>query len=56
MVIIFIMSAKMTTLDLVKIKLYQNKVYDVINTFQDADVANKILSRDSNYTADTIIM
>ena len=47
------MSAKMTTLDLLKIKIYQSKGYDIINTVQD--VANKILSRDSNYIADAVM-
>ena len=47
------MSAKMTTLDLLKIKIYQSKGYDIINTVQY--VANKILSRDSNYIADAVM-
>ena len=47
------MSAKMTTLGLLKIKIYRNKGYDVVNTVQNA--ANKILSRDSNYIADAVM-
>ena len=43
----------MTTLDLLKIKIYRNKGYDVINTVQD--VTKKILSRDSNCIADAVM-
>ena len=53
MVTILMMSAKMATLDLLKIKLFLNKVYDVIIFV--LDVTNKILPRDSNYTVDVVI-
>ena len=46
MVAILIMSAKMATLDLLKIKVFWNKGYDVIIFVYD--VTNIILSRDSN--------
>ena len=44
------MSAKLATLGLLKIKVFWNKGYDVI-TFV-CDVTNKILSRDLNYIVD----
>ena len=47
MVTISIMSAKMTTLGLLIIKLFWNKSYDVITYAHD--VTKKILSLDSNY-------
>ena len=40
-------------LGLLKIKLFQNKGYDVIIFVYDA--INKILSRDSNYIADVVM-
>ena len=40
------MSAKMATLDVLKIKVFRNKGYDVIN---------KNLSRDSNFVVNMII-
>ena len=52
-VAILVMSAKMATLGIFKIKLFWNKVYDVI-IYVD-DVTNQILSRDSNYIIDMII-
>ena len=47
MVAILMMSAKLTTLDLLKIKVFRSKGYDVV--IPTHDVINKILSRDSNY-------
>ena len=47
MVAILMMSAKLTTLDLLKIKVFRNKGYDVVIPIHD--VTNKILSRDSNH-------
>ena len=47
------MSAKMTTLDFLKIKVFRNKVYDVIVSVHD--VTNKTLSRESNYTVDVVM-
>ena len=41
------MSAKMATLDLLKIKVFWNKGYDVI--LFGYDIVIKIMSRDSNY-------
>ena len=48
-----LMSAKVATLGLLKIKKFWNNVYDVI--FSAYDVINKILSRDSNYIVDVVI-
>ena len=50
MVTILMMSAKLTTPGLLKIKIFQNKGYDVI--IPDYDVNNKVLSSDSNYIVD----
>ena len=47
------MSAKLATLGLLKIKVFWNKGYDVI-TFV-CDVTNKILSRDLNYIVDVLM-
>ena len=44
MVAILMMSAKLATLGFLKIKVFQNKGYDVI--ISSHDVTNKILSRD----------
>ena len=52
-VAILVMSAKMATLGILKIKLFWNKVYNVI-IYVD-DVTNQILSRDSNYIIDMVI-
>ena len=49
---ILIMSAKLTTLALLKIKTFLNKYYDL---FFVHDVTNKILSRDSNYVVVTVM-
>ena len=53
MVAILIMSAKLATLDLLKIKVFWNKGYDVI--IYVYDVINKILSRDSSYIVDVLM-
>ena len=47
------MSAKMATLGLLKIKVFWNKDYDVIICVHD--VTNKILSRHSNYIVNVVI-
>ena len=47
------MSAKMATLGLLKIKAFWNKGYDVIIFVHD--VINKILWRDSNYIVDMVM-
>ena len=50
MVAILIMSiAKLAALGLLKIKVFQNKDYDI--KIFDHDVISKVLSRDSNYIA-----
>ena len=51
-VTILMMSAKLATPGLLKIKIFQNKGYDVI--ILDYHVSNKILSRDSIYIADLV--
>ena len=53
MVTILIMSSKIATPGLRKIKVFWKKGYDVIISVND--VINKILSRDSNYTVDVIM-
>ena len=54
MVTIFMMSAKMaTTEQLLKIKLFRKKVYDIILSAHD--VTNKILSRDSNHNINIVM-
>ena len=52
MVTILMMSAKMATPGLRKIKVFWKKGYDVIIFVND--VTNKILSRDSNYIVDVV--
>ena len=47
------MSAKIANPDLLKIKVFWNICYDVI-TFT-LDVANKILSSNSNYSVDVVM-
>ena len=47
------MSAKLATPGLLKIKIFQNKCYEVI--ILDYDVTNKILSFNSNYIADVVM-
>ena len=53
MVTILMMSAKLATPGLLKIKLFRNKGYEVI--VPDNDVTNRVLSRDSNYIVDMVI-
>ena len=53
MVTILIMSQKLATPGLLKIKTFRNKGYDVI--IPDSDVTNKILSRDSKYIIDVVM-
>ena len=50
------MSAKSATLNLFKIKLFQNKVYDVITSVDDVtNTLIQIISRESSYIADVVI-
>ena len=53
MVTILIMSPELATPGLLKIKIFQTKVYDVI--IPDYDVTNKILSRESSYIVDVVM-
>ena len=53
MVTILMMSAKMATPGLLKIKVFWNKGFDVI--IFAYDVANKNLLRDSNYIVDMVM-
>ena len=53
MATILMMSAKLATPGLLKIKIFQNKGYDVI--IPDFDAINKILSRESNYIVDVVM-
>ena len=53
MVTILIMSAKMATPGLLKIRVFWNEGYDVIISVHD--VTNKILSCDSNYIIDVVM-
>ena len=51
------MSAKLATLDLLKIKIFWNNGYEAVisvNFFLN-DVTNKILSRDSSYIVDVVM-
>ena len=52
MVALLMISAKLATLALLKIKLFSNKVYDVIIFVPDVI---KFLSRYSNYIVDVIM-
>ena len=47
------MSVKLATLGLLKIKLFGNKGYDVIIAVHG--VISKVLSRDSNYIGEVVI-
>ena len=47
------MSTKLVTLGLFKIKVFWNKGYDVITSVND--FTNKILSFDSNYIVDVVM-
>ena len=53
MVTILMMSAKLATPGLLKIKIFRNKDYDVI--ILDYDVSNKILSPNLNYIVDVVM-
>ena len=53
MVTILMMSARMATPGLLKIKVFWNKDYDVINCVHE--VTNKFLSRDSSYIVDVVM-
>ena len=53
MVTVLMMSAEMATLDLVKIKEFCNKGYDVI--FSAHSVTKKNISRDSNDIVDVVM-
>ena len=52
MVAILMISAKLYTPDLLKIKIFWNEVYDV--KIPDSGVNNNILLRDSNYIVDVV--
>ena len=52
MVTILMVSAKMATPGILKIKIFLNKDYDALLSVHD--VINKILSRDSNYIVDAV--
>ena len=55
MVAILMMSAKLATLGLLKIKIFQNKGYDVISFIHGVTNAmNQIISSESNYIADMV--
>ena len=54
MIAVLIMSAKLATLRLLKIKVTSNKSFDVIIFV--LNVTNKILSRYSNYIVDVVIL
>ena len=47
------MAAKLVTLDLLEIKVFRNKCYDVI--ISTPDVTNEVLSHDSNYFVDVVM-
>ena len=53
MVTISMMPAIMATLDLLAIRVFWNKVYDVIISVHNA--TSKFLSRDSNYIIDVVM-
>ena len=53
MVTIFMMSGKLATLGLLKMKVFWNKGYDVIISVHD--VRNKILSHNANYIVDVVL-
>ena len=48
------MSAKFATAAHLKLKIFENKVYGVI--IHDFDVTNKILTYDSNFIVDVVIL
>ena len=51
--VILMMSTKLIILDLLKVKVFWNKAFDVI--FSVHEVTNKSLSRDSNCTVDVVM-
>ena len=53
MVTILMISTKMTTLKLLKIKVFRNNSYDAM--ISPHYVTNKVLSRDSNYFVDLVM-
>ena len=53
MVKVLMVSAKMTTPGLLKIKIFWKKAYDVI--IFDHDVTNTVFSRDSNYNVNVVM-
>ena len=53
MVTILMMSSKLATLDLLKIKVFLNKPYD--DTISVYDVTSRILSRDSIYIVNVVM-
>ena len=53
MVTILMMSAKLATPCLLKVKIFRNKGYGVI--IPDYDLTNKILSLNLNYTVDVVM-
>ena len=56
MVAILMMLAKLATLGLLKIKIFQNKVYDVISSVHDViNTMNQVISRESNYIVDVFL-
>ena len=56
MVAILVISAKLATLGLFKIKLFQNKGYDIKTSVHDVtNTMNRIISRESNYIAYVVI-
>ena len=56
MVAVLMMSAKLATLGLLKIKLFQNKGYDVISSVHNVtNTMNQIISHESNYIVDVVI-
>ena len=53
MVVILMMSEKLATLSLLRIKVFWNKGFEVIISVHD--ITNKVLSRDSIYIVDVIM-
>ena len=53
MAAILMMSGKLATLVLLKIKVFWNKVYDVLISVHD--VTNKMLLSESNYIVDVVM-
>ena len=53
MVAILMMSAKVTTLGLLEIKEFWNKIYDIIISVHD--FTSKVLQLGSNYIADVVM-